>query len=182
MQNMFSNCNKLTSLNLTHYNTSLVTNMSSMFDNCYSLESLEENFDTRKVNRLDNMFSNCNKLTSLNLIHYNTSLVTNMSSMFNNCYSLENLDITFNTSIVKLMQKMFSNCTKLISLNISTFNTSSCNNFTDMFKDDDGLVLYLDKKICGNLIDELPDYVDYYDIHENGSLLYEELFLLNYFN
>ena len=175
MISTFENCRKLTSLNLSHFITNQVTDMSSMFNNCSSLEYLEENFNTEKVTTMNSMFSNCNRLTSLQLIHFNTSMVTDMSSMFNNMYSLENLDITFNTSRVKDMHQMFSNCTRLTSLNISTFNTSSCTNFIDMFKDDE-LDLYVDKNLCPNLIDKLPDDVHYHDIHENDSLINDNLF------
>ena len=57
MRNMFKSCSKLTSLDVSDFDTSSVTNMSSMF-------------------------SSCSKLTSLDLSNFNTSSVTNMSYMF----------------------------------------------------------------------------------------------------
>ena len=44
---------------------------------------------------------------------------------------------------------------------ISENNTEPTNvfNLTDMFKDDEGLQLYLDFKTCANLKQSLPDYV-----------------------
>ena len=63
MRNMFSNCSKLTSLDLSNFNTSSVTNT----------------FQT---------FGYCSKLTSLNLSGWNLSKVTNMGYMFNDCPTL----------------------------------------------------------------------------------------------
>jgi surface protein len=37
MEKMFYNCDSLTSLNISNWNTSNVTNMASMFDGCSSL-------------------------------------------------------------------------------------------------------------------------------------------------
>jgi len=37
MSNMFSNCNKLVSLDLSNFNTKSANNMNDMFKNCYSL-------------------------------------------------------------------------------------------------------------------------------------------------
>ena len=57
------------------------------------------------------------------------------------------------------MQNMFSFCKSLKSLNIGSFFTANVFNLTDMFKDDEGLQLYLDFKTCANLKQSLPDYV-----------------------
>ena len=45
---MFFNCNKLTSLNLSNFNTNNVNNMSKMFYHCSSLTSLNTK-DTRSL-------------------------------------------------------------------------------------------------------------------------------------
>ena len=63
---MFSFCSKLTSLDLSNFDTSNVTNMSSMFHNCSKLTSLDvSNFDTSKVTSMYCMFDSCSSLTSL---------------------------------------------------------------------------------------------------------------------
>ena len=65
------------------------------------------------------------------------------------------------------MQNMFGSCTKLTSLNISTFDTNKVTNFTNMFENDNGLNLYLDSKICSNLKQQLPNFINVHDISEN---------------
>ena len=96
-------------------NTSNVTSMSRMFEDCSGLTSLDlSNFDTSNVTYMDSMFWGCNKLTSLDVSSFNTSKVTNMSYMFKGCSNLTSLDLrNFNTSNVTDMSGMFDACTNL---------------------------------------------------------------------
>ena len=94
MSSMFSGCNKLTNLNLSSFDTSQVTDMSYMFRICEKLTSLNlSSFDTSQVTDMERMFENCIRLTSLDLGIFNTSQVTDMSYMFAFCSSLTNLDM-----------------------------------------------------------------------------------------
>ena len=135
MSIMFYNCSSLQSLNLSSFNTAAVTNMSSMFRNCYSLQSLNlSSFNTAAVTNMSSMFYNCSSLQSLNLSSFNTAAVTNMSSMFQNCYSLQSLNLSsFNTAAVTNMSSMFNNCYSMQSLNLSSFNTAAVTNMSFMF-------------------------------------------------
>ena len=57
MSNMFYSCSGLTSLDLTGFNTSAVTNMASMFSSCSGLTSLDlTGFDTSAVTNMGEMF------------------------------------------------------------------------------------------------------------------------------
>lgn len=134
---MFQNCSSLTSLDLSKFDTSKVTNMESMFEGCSSLTSLNlNNFDTSNVTNMMSMFAFCSGLTSLDLSKFNTSNVTNMSGMFQNCSNLTSLDLSgFDTSKVTNMSFMFANCDGLTSLDLSKFNTSSVTNMNGMFMD-----------------------------------------------
>ena len=118
--NMFFNCKKLTSINLSNINTSSVTDMSGMFENCYELTSLDvSNFDTKNVTNMDSMFKGCNKLTSLELSNFDTKNVTNMSYMFNDCNKLTSLELSnFDTSKVTNMNSMFNGCNKLTDIGL----------------------------------------------------------------
>ena len=85
MNDMFSSCSYLTSLNLSNFNTQNVTNMNSMFNYCKSLTSLDlSNFNTQNVTNMGYMFSGCYALTSFALGHnwgINTSITSfNLSS------------------------------------------------------------------------------------------------------
>ena len=90
-------------------NTSKVTNMNSMFVNCYSLTSLNlRRFNTSNVTRMEWMFMACSGLESLDLNGWNTSNVTNMGYMFSGCTSLTSLDLSgWNTSKVTFSTSMF---------------------------------------------------------------------------
>ena len=66
---------------------------SSMFSSCSKLTSLDlSNFDTSKViMSMSSMFSSCSALTSLDVSNFDTSNVTNMSSMFSSCSELKTI-------------------------------------------------------------------------------------------
>ena len=116
---MFYYCSGLTSLDLSSFDTSKVTDISDMFQNCYKLTSITfgNNFDTSNVTNMGGMFQYCSGLTSLNLSNFDTSAVTNMSNMFYNCSKLTFLDLSsFDTSKVTNMYYMFRDCSKLISI------------------------------------------------------------------
>lgn len=91
----FWNCYNLTTADLSNFDTSMVTNMSSMFRNCYSLTSLDlSNFDTSMVTDMSYMFYGCSDLTSLDISNFDSSMVINSISMLDCCYSLTNLSLS----------------------------------------------------------------------------------------
>ena len=141
MSNMFYSCSGLTSLDLTGFNTSAVTNMVYMFRNCSGLTSLDlTGFNTSAVTNMGEMFRNCSGLTSLDLTGFNTSAVTNMASMFCDCSGLTSLDLTgFDTSAVTFMGEMFRNCSGLTSLDLTGFDTSAVTNMGNIFSGCSGL-------------------------------------------
>ena len=135
MHSMFYGCSNLTVLDLSHFDTSKVTDMNSMFMNCSSLTALDvSHFDTNKVTDMWDMFCNCSSLTVLDLSHFDTSNVTNMNMMFDACSSLTTLDLShFDTSKVANMSMMFYGCSSLTTLDLSHFDTSKVTNMDHMF-------------------------------------------------
>ena len=135
MSNMFSGCLKLTSLDVSKFNTVNVTTMSRMFSGCTNLTSLDvTKFNTANVSDMSEMFTGCTNLTSLDVTKFNTANVTNMNSMFCNCSKLTSLDVTkFNTAKVSDMSYMFSGCTSLTLLDVTKFNTAYVTNMSCMF-------------------------------------------------
>ncbi|WP_308591833.1 BspA family leucine-rich repeat surface protein, partial [uncultured Prevotella sp.] len=131
-------CQELPSLDLSKFNTAIVTDMSNMFCNCYKLSSLtlSESFNTAKVTDMSSMFRYCENLSSLALSKFNTAKVWNMSYMFRDCKKISSLDLSnFNTTKVKYMQFMFDNCQELSSLTLSeSFNTAKVTDMSDMFR------------------------------------------------
>ena len=66
MTGMFSNCQSITSLDLSCFNTSKVTNMTRMFDKCSSLVYLDLSyFHASSATTTTNMFKNCDMLKTL---------------------------------------------------------------------------------------------------------------------
>ena len=135
MDKMFYNCSSLISLNLSNFNISHVSIMASMFYGCSSLTSLDlSNFNATSVKIIESMFSGCSSLISLNLYNFNATKLNIMNDMFKNCFRLFSLDLSsFDTSGVTVMNNVFSGCTSLISLNLSNFVTSSANYMDSMF-------------------------------------------------
>ena len=126
LNQFFKNCENITEIDLSNFNSTLINGMDYIFSNCISLTSINlNNFDTSNIKNMQGIFQNCRKLKSLNLSNFNTSLVHNMYGMFSGCNNLLSLNLSnFNTSLVQNMQEMFSGCNNLISLNLSNFNFS----------------------------------------------------------
>ena len=92
-------------------------------------------FDTSNVTNMQSMFQ-ASEITSLelDLSSFDTSNVTNMNYMFQGV-NLEKLDLTsFDTSNVKYMSGMFEMVT-IGTLDLSSFDTSNVTDMRDMFID-----------------------------------------------
>ena len=113
---MFSGCSALSSLDLSNFNTAIVTNMSYMFFNCANLSSLDlSNFNTAIVSDMSLMFGGCSVLSSLDLSNFYTKEVRDMSYMFSRCSALTTIYASdkFVTSKVQSGISMFSACKNL---------------------------------------------------------------------
>jgi len=135
MESMFSSCNSLRNVDLTHFDTGKVTTMSSMFNGCTNLRQLDfSSFDTQNVTTMAYMFHECSTLKTLDLSSFDTGNVTSMYLMFTRCSNLTNVNLSsFNTQKVKTMSGMFSGCTKLTTLDVSSFNSQSATDLSYMF-------------------------------------------------
>lgn len=94
MYNMFRNCVRLTSVDLTNVDTNNVINMRAMFHMCNNLTNIIFNneWDTSKVTSMEGMFNGCNNtdFTYLNL-KQTYPLVTNFKHMFAGCVNMYTL-------------------------------------------------------------------------------------------
>lgn len=135
MSSMFQECSNLKSLDFTNFDTKNVSNMYFMFNNCPNLTSLDlTDFNTKNVKNMNGMFCDCSNLTSLDLTNFNTAKVTNMGNMFLGCSNLTSLDLTnFNTAKVTDMHGMFKGCSALTSLDLTNFNTAEVRDMNRMF-------------------------------------------------
>lgn len=135
MQCMFQNCESLEALDLSTFNTENVTNMYGMFQFCTSLKSLNlSSFNTSKVKQMGYMFQNCESLTALNLSSFNTENISDYEYMFHCCKSLTALDLSsFNSKEILNTSCMFTGCIALKTIDISSFDTSKTTNMSFMF-------------------------------------------------
>lgn len=135
MWHMFDNCKSLTSLDLKTFDTHNVLSMSYMFFGCNNLTYLNvSSFDTSKVGNMMWMFAGCWKLTNLSVSNFDMHSVRTMLGMFSSCKGLTHIDVSkFNTENVESMQAVFQRCEKLTSLDLSGFNTSKVNDIASMF-------------------------------------------------
>ena len=154
---LFCDCNSLSKIDLSNFNTENVNNMRSMFEGCSLLSSINlSNFHTENVNNMCNMFKSCNSLSIIDLSNINTQNVNDMRGMFEGCSSLSNIDLqNFKTEKVTDMSDMFKYCNSLLDLDISYFNTKNLKNMRGIFKYCNSLtnlnLSYLDTKNVNNM-------------------------------
>ena len=92
---MFSYCENLEYIKFNNLNLlNSIQESNNLFYNCKKLESLDLSFlNISLVNDMEYMFYGCEELKYLNLLNFNTSSVTKMSYMFDGCKSLQFLNI-----------------------------------------------------------------------------------------
>ena len=107
MSSMFTSCTNLKEIPLL--NTSNVTTMYGIFSGCTNLTTIPL-LDTSKVTNTTSMFARCTNLTTIPLL--DISKVTETSSMFSDCTNLEEVPV-LDISQATTVGSMFKNCTKL---------------------------------------------------------------------
>ena len=125
MNSMFCNSNKLNKLIFPE--TSIKSNnMKCMFCKCEMLKNLDlTNFDTSLVTDMNKMFYYCIRLVSINITSFKTSSVKNMAGMFKCCHSLTSIDLSnFDVYQVTTFYNMFEHCKRLNYINIYNFKSS----------------------------------------------------------
>ena len=131
----FDGCNNLTELNCSTWNTSKVYNMQLAFYNCNSLETIPvRDWNTKNVMYMDKAFGNCTSLVNLDVSKWDTSKVVELTNTFYHCSSLKTLDVSkWKTSNVLRADSLFSGCEKLTSLDVSKWDTVNITTASGMF-------------------------------------------------
>jgi len=163
----------------------LNSDSSYLFSGLSSLTSLDlSNFDSSNVTNMNGMFQDCSKLKTINLSNLDTSKVTNMSYMFWGCKSLERMDLSnFDTSKVTNMFGMFYNDNNLVYLNVSSFNTRNVTTMEAMLNDLHTIrTIYVSDKFVSTKVTngERMFKNDYYLKGGNGTTYDENRINLNY--
>lgn len=125
---MFMNCRKL-NMNVSTWRPQKVTNMQQAFTNCSSLTSLDLSaWNVSSVTTINSCFSGCSKLQTLNLGGWNISKLTNMNYAFSSCTNLTELNLSgWNTTTVTTMSNVFDNDTNLTSVIMNECSVNTIN-------------------------------------------------------
>ena len=133
----FNGCSLIYSIDLSNFNSSNITDMGWMFNECHKLKEIKgiNNYDTNKVTKMNSIFQGCNELEYLDLSNFNTWNVTDMEGMFNECHKLKEIKgiNNFKTNKVTKMNGMFQGCNELEYLDLSNFNIFNVDNMEGMF-------------------------------------------------
>ena len=92
---MFYGCSSLTSLDVSGWDTSAVTNFFSMFRDCSKLQALDcSNWDVSAANNIESFFRSCKALKELKTNGFTNSICTSVYCMFIGCETLQVIDIS----------------------------------------------------------------------------------------
>ena len=142
VNHMFSGCGNVTEIDLSKLVTSGVIDMSSMFDGCTLLGSIDgtSNWSGAAVTTTKRMFYGCENLAkteggspgTLDLSRFSTTNVTDMEGMFYNCKNISSITgiNSWSGAAVTTTENMFYDCNALTALNLSSFDTT--NNLTNV--------------------------------------------------
>lgn len=139
MKDMFRLATKLTTVDVSNWDTSNVTSLYRTFSGKsgseMALQTLDvSNWNTGKVTDMIATFQRCTNLRSLNVGNWNTSNISSFQNAFSWCYSLTELNVSgWNTESCTTMTTMFGECRSLEELNVSNWNTSACTDMSYMF-------------------------------------------------
>ena len=100
----FTNCKNLQKVDFTSLQTSQVTSMDFFFAGCTNLMDLKglENIDTSSVKKTAGMFIDCHNLLSANLSAFQLNNIEEQSGMFINNPSLQTVDLGNNTDLSQI--------------------------------------------------------------------------------
>ena len=128
---------------LSYIDTSVVGNMSHLFDGDEALKSLDlSSFNTSQATNMSSMFLDTYKLENIALSdNFTTSFNVDFSSMFSDCGSQTTSGVTitnFKNSIKTINAETMSNMfyhAKFASADFTGFSTAKVTNFSSMFQD-----------------------------------------------
>ena len=104
---LFEDCINLKKITFNS-NFGEINSLYRTFSNCNSLTSIDLSvFDTSQVSEMQYLFNNCNSLLYLNISNFITSEVYSMEYMFYSCTSLRSIIFPSNIDTQKFKYKKF---------------------------------------------------------------------------
>lgn len=115
--NSFADTDGYVKLQLSDLEVEGVVTELSFSDGVRSVTSF--NINTSLITDLSNMFNNCETLVNVNLTKFDFSKITNMKNLFFNCTNLQSVDVDVLdlVNIRNSASSIFKNCTSLTSVN-----------------------------------------------------------------
>ena len=124
---MFYECSKITSLDMSGFDTSAVTDMNYMFYECSGLTSLVlTGFTTASVTDMRYMFYGCSSLTTLDVSTFEIIGDASLISMFENCSGLTTIYAASDANWYaedRSSSYMFRGCTSLTGYNVDNVDS-----------------------------------------------------------
>ena len=134
MENMFSECTSLVSIDLSNIDLPKVTNMKFMFSGCSKLEIVIFPETTQNLPDTSNMFQSCTALKSIDFSNADLSKVTSMEYMFKGCTLLESVTFPENLQNLETIKFAFSRCSSLKSIDFSNCNLTKLTYLNNMLE------------------------------------------------
>lgn len=132
----FCYCKKVTTLPIENWDVSNVTDMAYTFYQTGASTLPVENWNVSNVTNLDHTFAHSTSLNNLDLTKWDVSNVTNMNATFCGMKALTSLDLsTWDTSKVTCFPQFFEGCADLeVIYGLENFDTSKSVCFAQMFR------------------------------------------------
>lgn len=118
---MFQRCTGIKNLDLTYFDTSTVgTSMQNLFSECTALETVNiKNFDVNRFVSISSLFNGCSLLGEVDMSGWkNTSNITSATNVFKNCEKLTDIVLPQFSSLTTI-QRMFYGCSSLNYIDMS---------------------------------------------------------------
>lgn len=136
VSSLFQYCPALQSLNETEWNMANIQTTAAMFFSCSGIKVIDgSNWNMAKVTTIADMFRDCQTIQKINCANWNLGLCTTFSSTFQSCVALTEIDVSnWNTSNVNSFSYTFQACRSLTRLNVRNWNAAKVTTMTNMFE------------------------------------------------
>ena len=127
-----------------------ITNCNKWFKGMTNLKTLEglENFNTSCVTNMSEMFQDCSSIDTLNLYNFDTQNLTNTTEMFYGCSNIKYIFVSDKFVISKVTESgdMFEGCTSLTNYNAKSESQDARHAKDIAEADNEGYFYNFDKK------------------------------------
>lgn len=132
MGGLFTDCPKLTEINVSDWDVSKVTNFGAMFRRCPKLTNIDvSKWDTSSGVIMSGIFTNCSGLIEIDISNWDMSHANSVSQMFYGCSALMKLKMTVNLNQEAVTTYWFGKCNSLIDVQLFNFDTYAINKIID---------------------------------------------------